>query len=117
VHDIVPVVTTDRREWLSITPEPEGELPVAIATLRAGGQPDAAQIRAERERAERMITRARRRAYRRWLADARRLAADPPANERARDAARVTNEVLDNHDALALGITTRGRGGREGGDR
>ena len=39
------------RAWLSLTPEPERELPDAIATLRAGGRPTAEQIAAERERA------------------------------------------------------------------
>jgi hypothetical protein len=112
------VVTSDRQEWLSITPEPEGELPAAIATLRAGGEPDPAQVRAERDRAERLITRARRAAYRRWLADARRLAADSGSgDERVRAAARVTTEVLDNHDALELGITARGGEGRGGKGR
>lgn len=112
------MVTTDRHQWLSITPEPEGELPAAIATLRASGEPDPEQVEAERRQAERLITRARRRAYRRWLAEARRLAAEArPGDERVRDAARVTNEVLDNHDALELGITARGRGGRGGRGR
>ena len=111
-------MTSDRHEWLSITPEPEGELPAAIATLRAGGEPEPAQVRAERERAERLITRARRRAYERWLADARRLAAHPGSgDERVQQAAQVTNAVLDNHDALALGLTARGRGGRGGRGR
>jgi hypothetical protein len=105
-------------KWLSITPEPEGELPPAIATLRAGGPPDPAQVAAERERAERLITRARRRAYRRWLAEARRLAsAADRGDRRLRDAARVTDDVLDNHDALALGLEARGRGGRGGRGR
>ena len=111
-------MSTDRTQWLSITPEPEGDLPAAIATLRARGEPDPARVRAERELAERLITRARRGAYLRWLADARRLAADPGScDERMRAAARVTNDVLDNHDALALGITSRGRGGRGGRGR
>ncbi len=106
-------MTSDRHEWLSITPEPEGELPAAIATLRAGGEPDPARVRAEREHAERLIIRARRRAYELWLADARRLAAQAGSgDERVQQAARVTNAVLDNHDALALGLTARGRGGQ-----
>ena len=108
----------DRDKWLSITPEPEGELPLAIATLRVGGAPDPVQVTAERERAERLITRARRRAYRRWLADARGLASEADVGDwRLRAAARVTDEVLDNHDALALGLESRGRGGRGGRGR
>jgi hypothetical protein len=33
--------TTDRHAWLSLTPEPEAELPRAIAALRGGDQPSA----------------------------------------------------------------------------
>ena len=111
-------MTTERRHWLSITPEPEGDLPAAIATLRAGAEADATAVRAERERAERVITRSRRRAYERWLAEARDLASTPETGDpRVRAAACVADEVLDNHDALALGITSRGRGGRGGRGR
>ncbi len=104
----------DRESWLSITPEPEGELPAALATLRAGGTPDPARVEAERRRAERLVTRARRRAYRRWLADARDLATgERPRDPAVEEAARLTIDVLDNHDALELGLTSRGgRGGR-----
>lgn len=107
-------MASDRDSWLSITPEPEGELPEALAILRAGGMPDAAGVEAERRRAERLITRARRRAYQRWLADARELATgDRPSDPTTEAAARLTMDVLDNRDALELGITSRGgRGGR-----
>ncbi len=111
-------MAADRQAWLSITPEPEGELPAAIATLRAGGEPNDASLRAERERAERLITKARRRAYQRWLADARGMAANPPSSDPlVQEAARVANDVLENHDALALGLEPRGRGGRGGRGR
>jgi hypothetical protein len=39
------------RAWLSLTPEPERELPTAIAVLHAGGAPAADDVRRERERA------------------------------------------------------------------
>jgi hypothetical protein len=108
-------VKTDRQGWLSITPEPEGELPAAIATLRAGGEADPAAVRAERDRAARLITRGRRGAYERWLAEARSLTDAPaPNDEDAREAADVAGDVLENHDALALGLTPRDRGGRGG---
>ena len=104
--------------WLSITPEPEGELPAAIATLRAGRSPDRASVEAERRRAERLITRARRRAYQRWLADTRAMAAAPRSQDPdVQRAAEVAMDVLDNHDALALGLESRGRGGRGGRGR
>ncbi len=109
---------TERGQWLSITPEPEGELPAALAALRAGGEADAAAIAAERERAERVITRSGRRAYERWLAEARSLAAAAESGDADALAAReAALEVLENHDALALGITARGRGGRGGRGR
>jgi hypothetical protein len=106
------------QEWLSITPEPEGELPPAIAALRAGGRPSPERVQAERDRAETLVSRARRRAYERWLADARAMAAaTPAADPHVREAARVATDVIDNHDALALGLRRRGRGGRGGRGR
>ena len=101
-------------EWLSITPEPEGELPPAVAALRAGGVPDAGEVQAERDYAELLITRARRRAYERWLADIRGMAAEPRVERSACSAGgRRRQRVIENHDALALGLRRReGRGGR-----
>jgi hypothetical protein len=102
------------KTWLSLTPEPERELPAAIATMRAGGAPSAPEIAAERERAERLVRRGNRRAWTRWLTEARGLARacrterDPRVSEAATRAAAV----IDNHDALALGITPRGGGAR-----
>jgi len=102
-------------EWLSITPEPEGELPPAVAALRAGGVPDADKVQEERDYAELLITRARRHAYERWLADIRGMAAEPRSSDpHVQKAARVAAEVIENHDALALGLRRReGRGGRD----
>ena len=56
-----------RHAWLSITPEPERELPAAVAALRAGGAPSAAAVEAERARAERLVTRGTRRAWAAYL--------------------------------------------------
>jgi hypothetical protein len=56
-----------RHAWLSITPEPEFELPQALATLRAGRAPSAAQVDAERARAERLVLHGSRRAWRAYL--------------------------------------------------
>src|SRR5256885_946596 len=36
------------QSWLSVTPEPERELPAALATLRCGGVPSAAAVGEER---------------------------------------------------------------------
>ncbi|HEX2467530.1 MAG TPA: hypothetical protein VHJ54_04930 [Solirubrobacterales bacterium] len=105
----------DRRAWLSLTPEPEGELPRAIAALRAGADPTPEAVAAERRRVERLVLRGRRRAWRRWLAETRALA--EAAEDRQPGEARIALDVISNHDALWLGIARRGRGpvrGREG---
>ncbi len=105
-----------RSEWLSLTPEPERELPDAVATLRHGSPAPPDRVEAERDRFERLIVRARRRAYRRWLAEARSLAtphAKDSADARLRSAADLTLSVIDNHEALRSGLERRGgRGGR-----
>ena len=92
-----------RHVWLSITPEPERELPRAIATLRAGGPPEPALIDREMARAEAIVLRGTRRAWRRYLAEARGLAAaaDDPALAEAR---AVVEDVVQNHNNLELAI-------------
>ena len=84
-----------RNAWLSITPEPERELPEAVAALRSGGSPEA-----ERARVERIVTKGRRRAWSAYLAEAAKLAQQAPPSE-ARD---VVLEVIANHDNLKLGL-------------
>jgi hypothetical protein len=84
-----------RDAWLSITPEPERELPEAVAALRPGGSVDV-----ERARIERLVTRGSRRAWTAYLAEAASLArAAPPS-----DARSIVLEVIDNHDNLKLGL-------------
>jgi hypothetical protein len=106
-------------EWLSLTPEPERELPDAVATLRHGSAAPPERLAAERARFERLIVHARRRAYQRWLGEARTLAAagmrDP--DPELRSAAETTIAVIDNHEALRSGLMRRGRGGRGGRGR
>ena len=89
-----------RFAWLSITPEPERELPAAIAELRAGGSPSPALVEAERARVERLVTRASRRAWTAYLTEAGDMAraAEPS------DARRIVLEVIENHDNLKLGL-------------
>jgi hypothetical protein len=98
-----------RHAWLSITPEPERELPRAVATLRAGGPPSEAAVEAERARAETLVTRGRRTAWSNYLAEARRLAEAAPADDARAQARALVLEVLDNHDGLLLGLTKRRR--------
>jgi hypothetical protein len=89
-----------RHAWLSITPEPERELPRAMATLRAGGPPRPAAVEAERARGERLVTRGSRRAWTSYLAEAAALAAEAPPGE----AREIVLDVIDNHDNLKLGL-------------
>ena len=92
-----------RHVWLSITPEPESELPRAIATLRSGGPPPAALVERETARAEALVLRGSRRAWRRYLAEALALAgsSDDPA---VRDARDLVEDVVHNHDNLELAL-------------
>jgi hypothetical protein len=97
-----------KKAWLSLTPEPERVLPHAIAALRAGDEPSPEAVAAESRRAERLVVGASRRRWRRWLAEVRRLA---ERGEAARPAdARLARDVIENHDALGLGIADRSRG-------
>lgn len=54
-----------RAPWLSITPEPERELPEAVATLRLGGVAPADAVARERRRIERLVLHG---SERQWLA-------------------------------------------------
>jgi hypothetical protein len=92
-----------RHAWLSITPEPEFELPQALATLRAGGAPSAAQVELERARAERLVLRGSRRAWRAYLREALALAnsTHDPALAEARG---VVHDVVHNHNQLELAL-------------
>lgn len=99
-----------RAAWLSVTPEPERELPIAAATLRVGTRPDPAMVQAEERRIERLLLHG---TQRRWIAylhevatliDARAESTDPEVLvQRARAIA-----VLANHHNLLLGLPGRG---------
>jgi hypothetical protein len=84
-----------RRAWLSITPEPERELPDAVAELRGDGS-----IEAERARVERLVMHGSRRAWTAYLSEVAELARDAPPSK-ARD---VVLDVINNHDNLKLGL-------------
>jgi hypothetical protein len=89
-----------RQAWLSITPEPERELPAAIAELREGGPPSPASVAAEEARVEKLVKRGSRRAWTAYLTEASELArtASPgPARE-------LVLDVIDNHENLKLGL-------------
>ena len=102
-----------RRDWLSITPEPERLLPRAIATMRAAGTPSQQAVERERERAERLVLRGSRRRWLRWLREAEALARQRlPREDGRRDHALETARedalaVISNHNALMRGLPGR----------
>jgi hypothetical protein len=98
-----------RHAWLSLTPEPERELPVAIATLRAGGPPPAELVEREIARVERLVTHGSRRQWRAYLAETADLARTAEADEALAEARAAVDEILENHDNLALGLAKRRR--------
>jgi hypothetical protein len=107
-----------RAAWLSITPEPERELPAAVATLARGRQAAAPEVDAERARVQRLVLRG---GQRRWLAYLHR-AVDLICERRGASDADVraawgrARTVIINHHNLLLGLP--GPGGRlTAGDR
>jgi hypothetical protein len=98
-----------RASWLSVTPEPERELPEAVATLTRGGPPLDDDVARERGRIERVILHGSRRqwfAYLRGVIDliARRADAEDPAVARAR---ALATAVISNHHNLLLALPGR----------
>ena len=101
-----------RATWLSITPEPERELPEAVATLTAGHLAPAETIEAERVRIERLILHG---SQREWLGYLSRVVSliesrlddsDPDVV----DARERAVAVVSNHHNLLLAVP--GSGGR-----
>ena len=101
---------SSRGAWLSITPEPERELPQAVAVLSAGRAVDADAVTRERERLQAIVLR---RGQRRWLTYLRRVielielrtgATDPVV----RDARQRAHLVITNHHNLLLGLSGAG---------
>jgi hypothetical protein len=101
-----------RASWLSITPEPERELPEVVATLRCGGVPPADAVARERELVERLVLHGNERQWLAYLHDVvgllNRSGADADhsavvARARARGIA-----VLSNHHNLLLALPGRG---------
>jgi hypothetical protein len=99
--------------WLSLTPEPERLLPEARAVLRSGStQPAAELVATERAAAERLVLRARRRAWDAWLRDSAALAGRAAPHHPTAATAALVRDVVANHDALVLGLPGERRNGR-----
>ena len=77
---------------------------MAIATLRAGGPPNRSAVEAERARIERLVTKANRRAWTRYIADAAELARAAEGDREVAAARALVLDVIDNHDNLKLGL-------------
>lgn len=92
-----------RDAWLSLTPEPERELPAALAVLADG------DVERERRRVERLVLRGGNGAWLRYLRSALELAeggADSPDPAVARARSTVV-DVVRNHHMLLLGLPGR----------
>ena len=92
--------------WLSVTPEPERELPAALAAMRFGGVPTEAAIEHERAQIERIVLHGGQSDWLAHLSDAVRLIEatehdTDPAVVRARE---LAIEVIANHHNLLLGL-------------
>jgi hypothetical protein len=99
-----------RAPWLSVTPEPERELPAAVATLRSGGAATADAVADETAHIERLVLRASERRWDSYLHDVvalidRRAGDEDPDVARAR---AVAIAVISNHHNLLLALPGRG---------
>jgi|SRR5580700_3420281 hypothetical protein len=99
-----------RAPWLSVTPEPERELPAAVATLRRGARATDAAVAEEAAEVERLVLRGSERRWDRYLhevvelIDARAGDGDPAVAE----AREVAIAVIANHHNLLLALPGRG---------
>jgi hypothetical protein len=98
------------QSWLSVTPEPERELPEALATLRHEADPPPAQaVQHEEERIEKLILHGSQRDWLAYLTQAldeteRTRPSNNPGVVRAR---AIVREVIANHHNLLLVLPGR----------
>ncbi|MFF1413723.1 hypothetical protein ACFVX6_28720 [Streptomyces sp. NPDC058289] len=115
-----------RLDWLGLTPEPERELPAAVAALRASSHhpptgpagpteptkpaPPAELIASEQRRLERLILRGSRRGWLRYLAEVTALvtAAASSPGQGDRVAALIAGEVVLDHHHMLIGLPGTG---------
>ena len=99
-----------RASWLSVTPEPERELPAAVATLTSGARPTDGAVADEATKIERLVLHGSQRGWNRYLHRVVGLIerhADDPDPDVAR--ARVlAARVIANHHNLLLALPGRG---------
>ncbi|WP_327308114.1 hypothetical protein OG730_35630 [Streptomyces sp. NBC_01298] len=114
-----------RLDWLGLTPEPERELPAAVAALRASSHhppteptgptdpappPPAELVASERRRLEHLILRGGRRDWLRYLAEVAALvtAAADGAGQGDHPAALLAGEVVLDHHRMLVGLSGPG---------
>ncbi|KUN09167.1 hypothetical protein AQI95_04765 [Streptomyces yokosukanensis] len=94
--------------WLGLTPEPEQELPAAVAALRApsDGRPPRALVAAERRRVERLVLRGTQHGWLRYLSEVTDLVVRAAEGSAATDPrpARVAGEVVLDHHRMLIGL-------------
>ncbi|MFB8398164.1 hypothetical protein [Streptomyces yangpuensis] len=108
-----------RLDWLGLTPEPERELPAAVAALRASGTRTADELAAaEHRRVERLVLRGSRHSWLRYLAEVTDLVTGVAAGTRTGDpaAALLAGEVVLDHHRMLIGLPGPGYG-RTAADR
>jgi hypothetical protein len=99
-----------RASWLSVTPEPERELPAAVATLVRGARPSEDAVADEAARLERLVLRGTQRGWNDYLHRVVELV-EQRAHEPDPDVARARTlaaRVLANHHNLLLALPGRG---------
>jgi hypothetical protein len=94
--------------WLGLTPEPERELPAAVAVLRApaAGRPSAALVAAERQRVQRLVLRGTQHGWLRYLAEVTDLVVRAAEASVTADPgpALVAGEVVLDHHRMLIGL-------------
>ncbi|OIK06368.1 hypothetical protein [Streptomyces monashensis] len=94
--------------WLGLTPEPEQELPAAVAVLRAqaAGRPSSALVTAERQRVERLVLRGTQHSWLRYLGEVTDLVVKAAEASVTADpgAALVAGEVVLDHHRMLIGL-------------
>jgi hypothetical protein len=99
-----------RASWLSVTPEPERELPAAVATLASGARASEDAVADEAANIERLVLHGSQRSWNRYLHRVvglieRRAQDSDPDVARARTLAA---RVIANHHNLLLALPGRG---------
>lgn len=96
--------------WLSITPEPERELPRAVATLRCGAVPPSSAVEAETARVERLVLHGGQDQWLSYLHGVLELIDRHAEHPQAavQHARSLATTVISNHHNLLLGLPGRG---------